>query len=423
MDTSSKCAVRKRIGKVIGSTSRNEMVPLLLVVSTASGVQELSFEDGPLEFVSRDFPVTLNDSFCHKCVKFDPDTALLANCSVRTGKTYPAGSLIVGIAGSAGPYITEVKGFIKISEISNTTLRGAGDFVASTRNTHGAILVQSKKTEGEQIVHTYFEYGNQAHLKSTLEKLRLKNEQMASSKMESIWERTRGPTYTQEIHCGIEKLKNFGSDIQVYRSMQLENMVNPPIFDAQKEKFQRITEDDVYRAALAKMLVLSEAYNTHETNEYFTYTECAYFDWICILPLVGVFSLLMILYIVGEIKTRTGARLNVPFNSKTWFEEMIRRMQRQEPGRLFRGQLGSNDWKLTKWNRIDEAVLVNSGTSTVNVAYCRDGVMVHMEDALPHVNSLHSLHSMNYNNQSFHRSRTGSTSSTNQGTFELENNP
>lgn len=116
--------------------------------------------------------------------------------------------------------------------------------------------------------------------------------------------------------------------------MQLENMLNPPLFDSQEEMFPPISEDDLYRAGLAKNIVLSEAYDTHETGPYFTYTECAYFDWTFILPLAGVSSVLSTLYIVGEIKTRSEARLTVPFNLKTWFDEMMRPMKKLERGRL-----------------------------------------------------------------------------------------
>lgn len=114
VDTSSKCAVQKQIGITIGTMVQNNMVPHLLLVSIASGIKQLNFGDGQIKFLSGAFPVTINNSFCLKCVKFDPNTAVLANCSVKAGKTYPAGALVAGVGASSGPFITVVSGFIDV---------------------------------------------------------------------------------------------------------------------------------------------------------------------------------------------------------------------------------------------------------------------------------------------------------------------
>lgn len=85
-------------------------------------------------------------------------------------------------------------------------------------------------------------------------------------------ERTQGTTYTQEIHCWIEKINYSTGVIQSYRSMQLENMVFRPIFEIEKEMFEPMNEDDLYRAGLTQKIGYSEAYNRYETGEYYAYT-------------------------------------------------------------------------------------------------------------------------------------------------------
>lgn len=71
LDLSNKWSIKKLTRNVIGTTIPDKLVPRVLFVSTASGIRLLNFDDGPLEFVSSEFPVALNHSFCFKCMKFN----------------------------------------------------------------------------------------------------------------------------------------------------------------------------------------------------------------------------------------------------------------------------------------------------------------------------------------------------------------
>lgn len=253
---SSRCAVESRTGKVIGSAVPDKHVPIILFSSTSSEIRQMKFEDGEIQFLSKDIPVELNKSFCFKCLKFNINTAVLADCSVSISRTYPAGSLVVGIGTSMKPFSVVVHGFTELGENENKTFTGDGNLIASSKFKEGAFLIHTFRTTAGQHVYTYFEYSNQAHLQEVIQKL-IHAETQANGKFLEIpvfWERTKGPTYTQEIQCGIEKFKSFGAIIHAYRSMQLENMAFPPHYDAEKEMFEQITVDDLYRAGLTQKI-------------------------------------------------------------------------------------------------------------------------------------------------------------------------
>lgn len=200
--------------------------------------------------------------------------------------------------------------------------------------------------------------------------------------LQNILERTDGPTYTQEIRCEIEKINSFGPIIHAYRSMQPENMVFPTPSHPEKEMFEPITADDLYRAGLTYEIGLSEVYNTHEMGEYFIYTECGYFDWKFIIPLAGVMVVLIILYIVAMVNMRKRVQITVPYNSKTWFDEMIKRVQVLES----ENSSDSNTPRISKWKKnVDEVVLLHGDSANMNVGYCRDGAMIRMDDVLPEI--------------------------------------
>lgn len=407
---SNKCKVKKRTGNVIGTMIPDKYVHRTLFVSTASGIRQLDFVDGQLDFISGQFPLSINNSFCIKCQKFDPSTAVLANCSAKIGKTYPAGSLSIGVGYAFGPFFTVVKGITEIGEVENKTYTGEGDFIVSRKNKHGAFLVHSSESNEGEKVYTYFEYANQPHLRVLLTKLSAALEKQNGSflTVQPIWERTEGPTHTQQIQCEIEKFNSFRGIIQSYRSMQLENMLFPPQYEKESEMFERITEDDLYRAGLKYRIVFSEAYNTYETAEYFTYTECAFFDWIFIIPLLVVVLIVALLYIIELAKLRRGLQINVPYSSKTWFDEMIRRLQRLESRNLFRRVSAASLRKMAKWNTVDEAVLLDAGTPNMKIGYCRNGVMVNMDRALQQVEQVNNS---DLTFDSMVRSRSTSTAS------------
>lgn len=122
LEFSRKCSVQRRFGNVIGTAVPDKYVSAVLISSTASGIRQLNFEDGQLEFVSKNFPVALNNSVCLKCVKFDPSAVILSNCSIKTWMTYPAGSLVISIGSSSGPFSIIVHEFIELREFENRTI-------------------------------------------------------------------------------------------------------------------------------------------------------------------------------------------------------------------------------------------------------------------------------------------------------------
>lgn len=115
-------------------------------------------------------------------------------------------------------------------------------------------------------------------------------------------------------------------------------------------------------------------------------------------------SVLMTLYITAMMKMKRGTVQTVPFNSKTWFDEMIRRVQNSEP----ESWSGSRLPKTVKSDSRDELILLDGGEPYMNIGYCRDGVIVNMRDVLPKVDSLHSPR---FDQEADLWSRKGSTSS------------
>lgn len=384
LSVSSACAAQRRTGRVIGTAVPDRHVSTVSFSSTSSAIRQVKFEDGELQFISNDFPVHLDKSFCLKCAKFNLSTAILANCSVSNGRTYPAGSLAVGIGHSNSSSTVALYGFIALGEEGNETITGDGNVFASSNYKQGVFLVHTlRKREGHPI-YTYFEYANQAHLKEVLQKLHRSEIQAHTPILEVpvLWEKTKGPTHTQEMQCGIEKFNSFGKVIYAYRSMQLENIAFPSLYDAEAEMFERITEDDLYRAGLTQKIGFSQMYNKSEIGEYMTYTKCAYFDWKYIVPLSAVMLVLMTLYVIGIliISIRKGTVQTVPYDSKTWFDEMSRLLQNSESDENISGS--SNSGK-DRSKRIDEFVLLNDGEGNMNIGYCRDGVMMNMKEVLP----------------------------------------
>lgn len=165
--------------------------------------------------------------------------------------------------------------------------------------------------------------------------------------------------------------------------------------------YEPITADDLYRAGLTHKLGFTEVYSKHEIGEYFTYTECAYFDWIFIILLGGVMIVLLILYIFAVVNIRKGVQITVPYKSKTWFDEMIRWVQVLESG----NSSCSTTSKKSKWKtNVDEVVLLHKNSLNKNVGYCRDGVMIRMEEVLPEV--VDSMPSSNFELATGLRSRS-----------------
>lgn len=386
LGVSKKCTTEKRSGNVIGTMVPDKRVPRVLFASTASRIRLLNFYDGPIEFISGDFPVSLNDSFCLTCMKFNPQVAVLANCSAKTGRTYPPGSLAFGM--SFGRFSILVDALIQVDEYENKTITGMRDFTLSKNHTFIIFSVHSSKSNEGRTIYTYFEYAKQAHIRSVLYRMIAEHQRKGTYLLtQKFWERTQGPTYTQEIQCGIRKIENLEAVISSYRTMQLNNMVFPPDFDIEKEMFEPITEDDVYRAGLAQKIGFAEAYGTHEKGDYFTYTECAYYNWLYMIPVAGVLFVVMVLYITGLAKYCLGTKVTVPYNSKTWFDEMVRRMQTREARSLFRKLSSASIRKMAKENTVDEVVLLRQASADMEVGYCRGGIMVNMQGTLPRFQS------------------------------------
>lgn len=375
---STTCSVQSHMGKVIGRAVPDKHISTILFSSTSSAIRQVKFEDGELQFISKDFPVNLNQTFCLKCVKFDKTVAVLSNCSIKKSRTYPAGSVAFGIGRSTNPFSVETHGFIVLGEKENKTITGNGNLVASSNYKQGLFLVHTFRGTDGHPVYTYYEYSNQAHLRKVHQKMfvAVRRGDENSIHMPTLWERTEGPTYTQKIRCGIEEFNSFGAIIHAYRSMQLENMAFPAMYDEDKEMFERITEDDLYRAGLTEKIGFSEMYNESEIAEYFTYTACAYFDWKFIIPLGAVMLVLVTLYIIAllTVSIQGGKVQTIPFDSKTWFDEMIRRMQTLDSEEALDGSRSGSD-------KGDELILLNRFEQNMNVGYCRNGVMINMREA------------------------------------------
>lgn len=242
------------------------------IIASAAHLQSIQFLDGDLTDLRVGFPHNVSSKVCLPCLTGTP---ALMDCTLRDGKSYPAGVLDIGVRKTPSVLSTVAVGFRGTDE-SERQFLGKGD-LAHVGEKCVSFLFHAEGGSGSPVTVTYFEYVHQVHCKELMHKA-------GESPEESLWEPTRAATQTQKIQCGTSQLSAsfLEQALTVFRTTQVENTVKPMAFDEIESRFARIREDDIYRAALALSLADAEK----SVGNYSVYTACAKYNVVYLLPLI-----------------------------------------------------------------------------------------------------------------------------------------
>lgn len=306
---SPQCNPVKMTGLVIEKGDISGRITVVEKGASAFFVQNLTFYEGPLTRVPAGLPRRLMGNECISCMDSDPETYpdIISNCTVVVTRRYEPGEIEIGVTSMGSPFGNITHGFREVNGGSNFI--GQGD-VTNNGEFFSAFVVDATKLK--EI--TYIEYSNQRHLSQLVERAR---EHAENNLKGPVWESIRSPVEKMSINCGVNLLstKNFEAALQIYRTIQLENPVNPAGFNETAERFASLNEQDVYRAALSIKVIDDH----HGVGEYFAYTTCGVYNWMFFLPMGVCVFFILLLGIVSLICTSEDVLKRIPYNSRTWF--------------------------------------------------------------------------------------------------------
>ena len=316
MDVSQTCKPEKRRGSVITEGDISGQVTVVEKGASAFLLQNLTFFDGPLTRVPAGIPRRIRGNECLSCMDKDRESYpdVVSHCSVKRSRSYEAGELEIGTDGSGlSPFGNVTVGFKELFGDKN-------EYLATEKLLHGDITfngvnyaafifhITTSKATDELI---YFEYFAQAHIRTMIET-------MKNPDTRRLWEATQARVDSWKIKCDINELsaENFQTALSVYRTIQLENPINPATYDAEAMRFAEMTEEDIYRASLSIKVID----DSHMDGEYFAYTTCGVYRWMFLIPMCVSLGLVLVLGFVSVILSpgRNIVR-SIPYNSRTWF--------------------------------------------------------------------------------------------------------
>lgn len=310
VSSSNQCSPVATYGPVIAFSDKNDSITPAEIAASSYHLQMVSFVDGDLQQVSEGFPRQVNDTVCLKCVKSDKiNTPLLSGCGVSYHTHFPSGSMRVGVEATTDAFKTITIGF-------NTTdgsqaFSGYGDVTNNSQ--HCAMFLFSKRRQSKPHF-TYLEYANQEHCRRLLS--------LSRDATGAVWELCKGTVWAASVTCNQSRIdaRSLTSTLQAYRSMQLERNIQMTPFDDRTQRFQKLREDDVYRAALSALVM--DDYN--KSGEYYVYSECGFYNVFWIAPLICSIVLITVLRIVSLCVSRKYRHVTVPFNSFSWYQEAVK---------------------------------------------------------------------------------------------------
>lgn len=281
--SSPKCKVVSQTGSVTisndTSNSRwDEHRQLVLGrVSIISQMQSLRFLEDSWNVVPSGFPAYVTPSTCIQCLDTPTRPPMLKDCRVEDGRVYAAGELSIGLHRPQSLLNTVAVGF-------NETAAGGrhffvdGDLVLQNLDQcaiFGTYVDNVDKPSGETTV-TYFEYSLQDHCDGEI--------RIATRERPDVvqWFETKGPTYTQRITCAESRVlpATLREAIMLYRTVQLEYSLHLQAYDEEKLRFEKLSENDVYRAVLGAMLANTQ----FKDGEFYEYAECGLYEWVYLAP-------------------------------------------------------------------------------------------------------------------------------------------
>lgn len=327
MTTSEKCGPVTIIDRITAQGDVSPNVTHAELSASAFLLQDIKFLDGNLTSTHSGFPRKVNKSICIKCLEGKKNSSL-SGCSIVDGKTYQPGSLLIHVETTQNAFGTITNAFQPSG--SKKPYNGLGD-VTRNGNICSAFLFYPETVEN-QLQLTYFEYAHQKHCLSLVQTARDRanctngdSNCTATNEMQSpvVIEKTKALVRTYVIRCAKSDLSinNFNRALQVYRTMQLENTISLAGYNRTEMQFQKITLDDVYRAALSMKIIDDE----HEVGPYQVYTECGDFDWTYLIPFMLSLAMISALGLYSIIISWREGHIEIPYNSDSWFEEIRNR--------------------------------------------------------------------------------------------------
>lgn len=323
INVSPRCQTQEILGHVIGLNIAREITSAERAAA-AFYLQSVQFLDGPLHFVPLNFPKEVNPTICLPCFRRKRAAAILDQCSVENGRTYAAGELSVGVLRTGGAFGTVTLGF-NMTDGRQATPLGEGDVTRSGQSCANFFVSRNAQKNAPKVSLTYFEYADQSHCQFLYNEAQ--RNMNGKNRGDPVWQQTRSKTYTQVISCAVSSLNSsyLQMGLRAYRTMQLENTAIPAKFNADLSRFQSISTDDVYRSALAAMLMG----DSKTEGRYQVYVPCAAYNWWYALPSIFGFFLFATLAVVALIFERIYGRHglskglpNVPRSARGWFAQV-----------------------------------------------------------------------------------------------------
>ena len=283
------------------------------LAASAYFVQNIKFIDAvnnTLERVPAGLPKRPTGNECLKCMdknrKDYPD--IMRNCSVTRARVYKPRQLEIGIRNRPN---TSAFGNITLGfreRFGDKKLyHGSGDITKCGNHIVGFVVdsTTSKTTTW------YLEYTNDSHILKLIDKA-------GKRPGNDIWASTETNVELLNVTCGVNELtqKNFERALQIYRTILLENTVNPIAYGTTESRGRgKLNAQDVYRAGLS-MKVIEDV---QEEATYYSYISCGAYNMKYFCPMAVLLSILIFLYILSFRCSEKNMR-GIPFSSRTWFE-------------------------------------------------------------------------------------------------------
>ena len=310
---SHKCGPVVINGTVIKPGDLSGRVVDVELAASAFFVQNITFIDtvnNALERVPAGLPKRLTGSECLKCMDKNltnfPD--IMRNCSVTSAGVYEPDELEIGIRNREN---TSAFGNITIGfrerHRGKKSYNGSGD-ITKSGSYYAGFVVDSTTSE---TITWYLEYTNNSHIRELINKT-------SEPQKDEIWEPTRSSVELLKVTCEVNKLsqRNFQRALQVYRTVMLENTVNPMEYDSKEAREKgKLNAQDVYRAGLSMKVIEDEPNHTL----YYSYVSCGAYNMKYLCPMTVLLLVLILLYILSFRCSERNMR-SIPFSSRTWFE-------------------------------------------------------------------------------------------------------
>lgn len=291
-------------GRVIGKGDISGRVTTVEKGAGAFFLQNLTFAEGPLTRVPAGLPRRLTGRECISCMDDDrekyPD--VISNCQVTVTREYAPNELKIGVVSSTtSPFGNIVHGFM---ENDGTEYIGPGD-ITNNGDFWSSFVVSAVASE---II--YIEYDHQEHVADLLRRGMLRQDEV-------IWDSIRASVEKLTVTCAVNliNIENFEPAMQIYRTIQLENPVNPAVFNNDTQRFARLSDQDVYKAALSIKVIDDE----HTVGEFYSFTTCGVYNWLFFVPMAVCVVFVILLGVTSIFSSSVDVLNRIPYNSLTWF--------------------------------------------------------------------------------------------------------